>query len=141
MELEVSGMESTTAYRQLGEGAFALILLDWMGDFPDADNYLIPLLACTKEEGDRCLDGASAASGSFWAQPGLQDLLGRSERAEGQERRLLLQRIQRITAAGGAYLPLWLVAPRAWAQPGLEAPRFDGSGRLLLQALRRGAAS
>ncbi|WP_172820934.1 ABC transporter substrate-binding protein [Cyanobium sp. NIES-981] len=137
VQLEVTGMESTTAYRQLGEGAFTLILLDWMGDFPDADNYLIPLLACEKEEQHRCLEGASAASGSFWAQPGLQALLQRSESSSGAERRSLLQRIQRITAGANPYIPLWLVAPRAWAQPGVSRPRFDGSGRLQLQALTR----
>jgi peptide/nickel transport system substrate-binding protein len=135
VRLEVSGMESTTAYRQLGEGAFTLILLDWMGDFPDADNYLIPLLACSQEEGERCLEGASAASGSFWAQPGLQPLLRRSESSQGEERHAVLQRIQRITAAANPYVPLWLVSPKAWAQPGVSQPRFDGSGRLLLQAL------
>jgi two-component system phosphate regulon response regulator PhoB len=30
LQLELNGMEATTAYRQLGDGAFALILLDWM---------------------------------------------------------------------------------------------------------------
>jgi peptide/nickel transport system substrate-binding protein len=137
VQLDVTGMESTTAYRQLGEGAFTLILLDWMGDFPDADNYLIPLLACEKEEENRCLEGASAASGSFWAQPGLQTLLQRSESSTGPERTSLLQRIQRITAGAGPYIPLWLVAPRAWAQPDVSPPSFDGSGRLELQSLTR----
>jgi peptide/nickel transport system substrate-binding protein len=137
VQLEVTGMESTTAYRQLGEGAFTLILLDWMGDFPDADNYLVPLLACDREEGSRCLEGASAASGSFWAQPGLQLELQRGAASQGEERRAILQRIQRLTAAASPYVPVWLVAPRAWAQPQVSQPRFDGSGRLLLQELRR----
>jgi hypothetical protein len=29
------------------------------------------------------------------------------------------------------------VAPRAWAQRSVSQPRFDGSGRLLLQELQR----
>lgn len=137
--LEVSGMEATTAYRQLGEGSFPLILLEWMGDFPDADNYLVPLLGCEQERGERCLKGASAASGSFWAAPGLQAELSHSAQLSGTSRELLLQRIQRRTAAASPYLPVWLVAPRAWARPPLTAPRFDGSGRLLLQQLARPA--
>ncbi len=135
VQLEVTGMEATTAYRQLGDGNFPLILLDWMGDFPDADNYLTPLLACDKAEGDRCLAGASAASGSFWTAPGLTTDLERSSRITGPERRLLLQRLQRRTAAASPYLPLWLVAPRAWARPYVSQPRFDGAGRLLLREL------
>ncbi|WP_396096694.1 MULTISPECIES: ABC transporter substrate-binding protein [unclassified Cyanobium] len=137
VELEVTGMEATTAYRQLGEGAFPLILLEWMGDFPDADNYLVPLLGCEEAQGERCLKGASAASGSFWAKPGLQLDLERSASVAGPARAALLRRIQRQTAAANPYLPVWLVAPRAWAQPSISQPRFDGSGRLLLQELTR----
>ncbi len=138
VRLEVSGMEATTAYRQLGDGSFPLILLEWMGDFPDADNYLVPLLGCEQEQGGRCLKGASAASGSFWAAPGLQAELSRSAQLNGPARGQLLQRIQRQVAAAVPYLPVWLVAPRAWARPPLAPPRFDGSGRLLLQHLGEG---
>ncbi|MFM7548426.1 MAG: ABC transporter substrate-binding protein [Cyanobacteriota bacterium] len=138
VRLEVNGMESTTAYRQLGDGAFPLIMLDWMGDFPDADNYLVPLLGCDKERGNRCLKGASAASGSFWAAPGLQEQLRRSAALQGARRLTLLQQIQRRTASANPYLPLWLVAPRAWARPPVSTPLYDGSGRVLLQALERG---
>ena len=141
VELEVTGMEATTAYRQLGEGAFPLILLEWMGDFPDADNYLVPLLGCEEAQGERCLKGASAASGSFWAKPGLQQDLERSASVAGPARAALLRRIQRQTAAANPYLPVWLVAPRAWAKPGISQPRFDGSGRLLLQDLARNPTS
>ena len=137
VELEVTGMEATTAYRQLGEGAFPLILLEWMGDFPDADNYLVPLLGCEQARGERCLKGASAASGSFWAKPGLQQELERSASLTGPARAAQLRRIQRQTAAANPYLPVWLVAPRAWAQRSVSQPRFDGSGRLLLQELNK----
>ena len=135
--LEVSGMEATTAYRQLGQGAFPLILLDWMGDFPDADNYLVPLLSCDQAQGQRCLQGGSAASGSFWTRSGLPQELQRSASLRGEARTALLQRIQRQAAAATPYLPLWLVAPRAWAQRTISQPQFDGSGRLLLQNLRQ----
>ncbi len=135
--LDVSGMEATTAYRQLGDGAFPLILLDWMGDFPDADNYLVPLLGCDEQSGDRCLKGASAASGSFWAAAGLQQQLLESAALRGNARLPLLHTIQRRAAAAHPYLPVWLVAPRAWARPPVSRPRYDGSGRVLLQELHR----
>ena len=140
VSLEVTGMEATTAYRQLGDGAFPMILLDWMGDFPDPDNYLVPLLGCEQAQGNRCLKGASAASGSFWSQPGLELALQRSASVSGPGRAALLRRIQRQTAAATPYLPVWLVAPRAWAQRRVSQPRFDGSGRLLLQDLRTSGA-
>jgi len=129
-------MESTTAYRQLGEGAFASILLEWMGDFPDADNYLIPLLGCEESEGQRCLKGASAASGSFWTRPGMAADLRRSESLQGAERIALLRQIQRETAQASPYIPVWLVSPRAWAQTRLSTPVFDGSGRVVFSLLQ-----
>jgi peptide/nickel transport system substrate-binding protein len=133
--LQVTGMEATTAYRQLGDGVFPLILLDWIADFPDADNYLMPLLGCDQSQGSRCLRGASAASGSFWSEPGLEERLVRSARLDGEPRRRLLDQLQVRTAAAVPYLPVWGVAPRAWARPRLRTPRFDGSGRLLLGEL------
>ncbi|MBM5802287.1 MAG: ABC transporter substrate-binding protein, partial [Cyanobacteria bacterium K_DeepCast_35m_m2_023] len=137
VDLKVQGMESTTAHRMLGEGAFPLIVLDWMGDFPDADNYLVPLLGCERARGDVCLKGGSASSGSFWTRPGLAGELQRSASLDGPARLALLRRIQRQAAAASPYLPLWLVQPRIWVRPELAEPRFDGSGRVLLQELRR----
>ena len=136
VQLEITGVESTAAYRQLDKGAFPMILLDWAGDYPDPDIYLVPMLACSRAEGSRCLEGSSVAFGSFWSAPGLQQQLQASESLQGSARTALLQTIQQRAAAGAAYIPLWQVAPRAWAQAHLDVPRFDGTGRLILQALR-----
>ncbi len=137
ISLEINGIESTTAYRQLGAGAFPLILLDWSGDYPDANAYLQPLLGCRRAQANRCLAGDSAASGSFWSAPGLAAELAGLEVEQGPARQQLVTRIQRRVAAASPYLPLWRVPPRAWAQSWLATPQFDGSGRLVLQALQR----
>ncbi len=137
VSLQVSGMESTTAYDQLGKGSLALFLYDWMGDYPDPENFLVPLLGCAKARGDRCLEGNSALSGSFWTSAGLEQQLQRSSRVDGPERIGLLRAIQRRTARSNPYLPVWLMAPVAWTRPELEPPRYDGSGRVLLGELRR----
>ncbi|MEB3255963.1 MAG: ABC transporter substrate-binding protein [Synechococcaceae cyanobacterium] len=136
VELEVNGMESTTAYAQLDKGVFPMIQLEWVGDYPDADNYLVPLLGCDKPEGSRCRSGGSALSGSFWSEPGLEEALQRSSRIGGSPRLRLLEDIQRRTAAASPYVPIWLVAPVAWSRPTISKPRFDGSGRVRLGELR-----
>lgn len=141
LDLEVSGMESTTAYDQLGKGTLPLFFYDWSGDYPDAENFLVPLLGCEQAEGDRCLKGNAALSGSFWSAPGLEAELIRSSSLEGPERERLLRRIQRRTAAASPYLPVWLMAPVAWARPSLAPPRFDGSGWLMLAELQPRASS
>lgn len=135
VELEVTGVESTTAYRQLEQGVYPMIVLDWVGDYPDPDVYLAPMLACSESQGERCLKGSSVAFGSFWSGAGVQTLLEQSEAESGAPRRARLQRVQQLAAQGAAYIPIWQVTPRAWAQAHLKPPRFDGSGRVLLQEL------
>ena len=138
LQLKPEGMESTTAYSQLDKGAFTMILLDWLGDYPDAENYLTPMLGCGTAEGSRCLEGGSVLSGSFWTAPGLEGELQRSSALDGEPRLALLRNVQRRAGAGVPYLPLWVVTPVAWAQPRLRTPRFDGSGRVVFSALQAG---
>ncbi|MEA5421934.1 ABC transporter substrate-binding protein [Synechococcus sp. CCY9202] len=135
--LEVSGMESTTAYDQLANGALVLFFYDWIGDYPDAENFLAPLLSCQEPQGNRCAKGNSALSGSFWTAPGLDLELVRSSQVEGPERIALLRAIQRRTAAAVPYLPVWLMEEGAWSGAGVSPPLFDGSGRVRLEALHR----
>jgi peptide/nickel transport system substrate-binding protein len=137
VSLEVSGVESTTAYAQLDKGVFPMIQLEWVGDYPDADNYLVPLLGCDRGEGNRCFEGGSVLTGSFWTEPGLEETLQRSSTVDGPARESLLREIQRRTAAGSPYVPIWLVAPMAWSRPPVSRPRFDGSGRVVLSELSR----
>ena len=136
VQLEPTGMESTTAYSQLVKGAITMLFYDWIGDYPDAENFLVPLLGCIQASGQRCLKGNSVLGGSFWTAPGLEAQLQRSSEQSGPARLGLLHNIQRRAAGGVPYLPVWLSAPMAWARPSLSTPEFDGSGRVLLQNLR-----
>ena len=136
VQLEPTGMESTTAYDQLAKGSLVMLLYDWIGDYPDPDNFLSPLLGCEQSRGNRCLKGNSALSGSFWTEPGLQQALVRSTELEGDQRVALLQAIQRRVAAASPYLPVWLMAPVAWSRPSVSRPRYDGSGRVQLADLK-----
>ena len=135
--LDLDGVESTTIYRQLGEGAFKAVMLDWRGSYPDPEAYLTPLLSCTSVEGNICMEGEAAISGSFWSAPGLQTALLKSDTLTGDARRSALDRVDHLSADGAAYIPVWLDSPRAWAQLTLNPPRFDGSGQLMLAELER----
>ena len=106
-----------------------------------SENFLTPLLGCQRSVGERCLEGNSVLSGSGWTAPGLEEQLVHSSRKDGPQRLALLGAIQRRAAAGVPYLPLWRMAPVAWARPRVQALTFDGSGRLVLSALRRQVAT
>ena len=86
LALKLDGVESTTVYRQLGEGAFQAVMLDWRGSYPDPAAYLTPLLSCSEANGSICERGEAAISGSFWTAPGLEDTLLRSDRSRGAAR-------------------------------------------------------
>ncbi len=133
--LLLDGVEATTVYRQLGKGAFQVVMLDWRGAYPDPEAYLAPLLSCTKSKGFVCLDGEAVVSGSFWTSPGLEQLLLSSDQLFGEDRFDQLREIEQIAADGLPYVPVWLVKPKVWLQPYLEPPVFDGSGHLMLQLL------
>ena len=137
VQLEATGMESTTAYSQLAKGAITMLVDDWIGVYPDAENFLTPLLGCDQARGQRCLKGNSVLGGSFWTAPGLDQQLQRSSELHGPARVGLIQTIQRRAAAGTPYLPVWLSAAVAWARPGLSTPEFDGSGRVRLHQLHQ----
>ncbi|MGC6483972.1 MAG: ABC transporter substrate-binding protein [Synechococcus sp.] len=136
LRLNLEGVESTTVYRQLGEGAFKAVMLDWGGSYPDPEAYLTPLLSCSQSRGNVCEVGEAVISGSFWTQPGLEEALRRSDESQGVTRLQQLLRIDARAAEGAAYLPVWLVTPKAWAQTHLAPPEFNGSGQLLLARLR-----
>ena len=140
--LDLDSVESTTVYRQLGEGAFQAVMLDWRGSYPDPEAYLTPLLSCSQHHDAVCSEGEAAISGSFWTRPGLQEALELSDRLKGPERTRQLRWIQTQASEGSAYIPVWLVAPRAWSRTSLRPPQFDGSGHLklaeLMQATQQG---
>jgi len=123
-------------YRQLGEGAFQAVMLDWRGAYPDPEAYLAPLLSCKEAEGSVCKRGEAAISGSFWTAPGLNNTLLRSDRSRGDDRQRDLESVERMAAEGAAYIPVWLVTPRAWSSTALATPEFDGNGQVVLARLQ-----
>ena len=111
-------------------------MLDWRGSYPDPEAYLAPLLSCRESRGSVCDRGEAAISGSFWTAPGLEDTLLRSDRSRGDARLQDLVIVERMAAEGAAYIPVWLVAPRAWSSTALATPEFDGNGPVILARLQ-----
>jgi len=128
VHLTLNGVESTTVYKQLGEGSFEAVILDWSGSYPDPEAYLSPLLSCKRAKGNICEKGEAVAGGTFWTAPGLQEALRRSDTLEGNPRLQELTSVDAIAARGAPYIPVWFVAPKAWAQLRLNPPIFNGNG-------------
>ncbi len=137
IEITLNGIESTTVYKQLSEGAFEAVILDWTGAYADPEAYLTPLLSCNEINNNSCLKGEAVFSGSFWGNNNVQELLGKSEELEGLNRLKTLKRVEQLAAQGGAYLPIWLVNPKAWSLKDISQPEFSSDGLIILQNLKR----
>ena len=135
VQMTLNGVESTTVYKQLSEGAFEAVILDWGGSYPDPEAYLFPLLSCERSSGNICEAGEAVDGGTFWTTPGLQDALRRSDMLQGEKRMEELTTVDAMAARGTPYIPIWSVAPKAWAQRRLTPPTFNGSGLVNLARL------
>ena len=137
LEITLNGIESTTVYKQLSEGAFEAVILDWTGAYPDPEAYLTPLLSCNELNNNSCLKGEAVFSGSFWGDKQLQELLEKSEELEGESRLNNLIKVEKLAAQGGAYLPIRLVNPKAWSLKDISQPEFSKDGLIILKNLER----
>ena len=137
IKISLNGVESTTVYKQLSEGAFDAVILDWTGAYADPEAYLTPLLSCTEIDNNNCIKGEAVFSGSFWGNSKLQELLERSEELEGDNRLNTLIRIEQLAAKGSSYLPVWLVKPKAWSLKNISQPEFSSDGLIILKDLKR----
>ena len=63
--INIYGVESTTIYKNLSEGLYPAVILDWTGEYSDPIAYLSPLVSCKDYLGEICLEGESVFSGSF----------------------------------------------------------------------------
>ncbi|MBW3042311.1 ABC transporter substrate-binding protein [Prochlorococcus marinus] len=137
IKISLNGVESTTVYKQLSEGAFEAVILDWTGSYPDPEAYLTPLLSCTKINNNTCLKGEAVFSGSFWGNNKVQELLNKSEELEGENRLNTLVKVEELAAQGSSYLPVWLVKPKAWSLTDITQPEFSNNGLIILKNLKR----
>ncbi len=137
IQITLNGVESTTVYKQLSEGAFEAVILDWTGAYPDPEAYLTPLLSCNKMINNNCIKGEAIFSGSFWGDNNVQELLKKSEESKGESRLNILIKVENLAAQGGAFLPIWIVNPKAWSLKDISQPEFTSDGLIILKKLKR----
>ena len=133
--ITINGVESTTIYKNLKDGIYPAVILDWTGSYSDPEAYLSPLLSCNKFEGKICFEGESVFSGSFWASKEVHKLFLESENLKGEERLKKLIEIEKIASESLPYLPIWISSQKAWTQNYISKPKFNGAGRIIMSDL------
>lgn len=122
LQLELKGIESTTAYKNLDKGAYPLFLLDWLPDFLDPDNYIQPFLECSKGSPTTgCEDGSSFLQGSFYYSDRANQLIDQSRRTQNSaQRQQLFTELQTLLAQDIPFIPLWQSKDFLFAQKNVE---------------------
>tara|TARA_Y100001968_G_scaffold333928_1_gene401267 strand:+ start:9179 stop:10780 length:1602 start_codon:yes stop_codon:yes gene_type:complete len=136
ISFRLNGLESTSIYKQLSEGIFDAVILDWRGAYMDPEAYLSPLLSCEESEDNICFKGESVIGGSFWNNSKIQIKLKESESIYGENRLLKLREVEELAAKDIPLIPLWFVRPRAWSQKNISKPEFDERGQLLVNKIK-----
>ncbi|MEL7038019.1 MAG: ABC transporter substrate-binding protein [Cyanobacteria bacterium J06592_8] len=109
LQLELKGVEATTAFENLDKGVYPTFLLDWYADFLDPDNYLQPFLDCAKGSPEKgCEEGASQSQGSFYYNDRVNQLIDKQRQEQDpQARQAVFDELQGILAEDVPYIPLW----------------------------------
>ncbi|MCL1472185.1 ABC transporter substrate-binding protein [Argonema antarcticum] len=127
LQIQPQAVESATFFANIRKGIYQSALLDWYPDFTDADNYIQPLLSCTKgSEATGCEQGASQSQGSFYYSDRMNKLI-QQERAEQnpQKRKQIFVEIQDLLAKDVPLIPLWQSKDYAFAKKGLQGVQLD----------------
>lgn len=127
VEIQPKGVESPTLFSNLSKGIYQSALVDWYPDFPDADNFIHPLVSCTKgSETTGCQEGASKSQGSFYYSDRMNKLIEQQRTEQDSEvRKQIFAEIQQLLATDVPVIPLWQAKEYAFAQKSIQDVKLD----------------
>ena len=139
MQLEVKGIDSTTAYQNLDKGAYPIMLLDWTPDFIDPDNYIQPFLECAKGSKDKgCEDGSSFLQGSFYYSDRANQLIDQSRKEQNPAiRKQLFAELQNLLVQDVPFIPLWQNKDYLFVQNKIQGARLEATQKIPFAALHK----
>ncbi|HEY9600150.1 MAG TPA: ABC transporter substrate-binding protein [Allocoleopsis sp.] len=141
VDIQPQPVESPTLFGNIGKGIYQSALVDWYPDFPDADNFIQPLVSCSKgSEATGCQEGASQSQGSFYYSDRMNQLIAqeRTER-DAQKRSQIFAQIQELMAKDVPLIPLWQPKEYAFAKKGLQDVKLDPIQQLPLWKIAKRA--
>jgi peptide/nickel transport system substrate-binding protein len=127
VQVQLSSVESATAYNNLDKGTYPIFMLDYYGDFYDPDTYIQPFLACAQGSPQGgCKEGATVSQGSFYYNARINQLIDQERQAlDDSKRQQIFAEIQTILAQEVPFIPLWQNKDYAFAQRNIEGARLE----------------
>lgn len=127
VEIQPQAVESATFFANIPKGSYPSVLVDWYPDFSDPDNYIQPLISCSKgSEATGCKEGASQSQGSFYYSDRMNQLI-KQQRSEKDpaKRQEIFTEIQTLLAKDVPLIPLWQTKDYAFARKGITNAQLD----------------
>jgi peptide/nickel transport system substrate-binding protein len=139
VQVNLDSVESTTAYKNLDKGTYPTFMLDWYGDFYDADNYIQPFLSCERGSVAKgCEKGQSKAGGSFFFSDRANQLIDQQRKeADPAKRAQLFRQLQQILVQEVPYIPLWQNRDFVFAQKGITGIQLQPSQQFPFSTLKK----
>jgi peptide/nickel transport system substrate-binding protein len=138
-QINLDSVESTTAYKNLDKGTYPMIMLDWYGDFYDADNYIQPFLSCERGSVAKgCEKGQSKAGGSFFFSDRANKLIDQQRKEVNPAKRAqLFSQLQDVLVQEVPYIPLWQNKDFVFAQRSIQGIQLQPSQQFPFWTLKK----
>ncbi|MEA5572119.1 ABC transporter substrate-binding protein [Calothrix sp. UHCC 0171] len=139
LDLQINGIDSTSAYKNIPQGAYATTLLEWYPDFLDADNYVQPFLQCEKGSLEKgCEKGGSVSQGSFYFSEKMNKLIeAQRQEQDAGKRKQYFAEIQDLIAKEVPYIPLWQKKDYVFAQNSISGVQQDATQLLIYSGIKK----
>jgi peptide/nickel transport system substrate-binding protein len=139
VQIELSSVESATAYQNRSKGIYPIFLSDWYGDFFDPDGYIQPFLACAEGSVTAgCKEGGSQSQGSFYYSDRVNQLIDQERQEQNPaKRKQIFAEIQDILAEDVPFVPLWQNEDYAFAQQGINGVRLEPTQQFIFAPMKK----
>ncbi|WP_239125313.1 ABC transporter substrate-binding protein [Leptolyngbya sp. CCY15150] len=139
VDVTLQGVESATAFENLGDGIYPTFILNWYPDFYDVDTFIHPFLHCDEGSPETgCTSGQTQAGGSFYYSDRVIDLVNQQRlESDVDARRAIIAELQQSLIEDVPYVPLWQKKDYAFSQPSVDGFSIQPTQQVLFWQLSK----
>ena len=139
VDVTLQGVESATAFENLGDGIYPTFILNWYPDFYDVDTFIHPFLHCDEGSPETgCTSGQTQAGGSFYYSDRVIDLVNQQRlESDVEARRAIIAELQQSLIEDVPYVPLWQKKDYAFSQPSVDGFSIQPTQQVLFWQLSK----
>ncbi|MBD2580325.1 ABC transporter substrate-binding protein [Oscillatoria sp. FACHB-1406] len=139
LKFEPQAVEGATFFKNVADGIYAATLSNWYPDFLDPDNYINPLVACSKgTETEGCTEGGAKSQGSsYWNKDVNEEIQQQRKEKDAAKRKEIFAKIQEQIAADVPYIPLWQNKEYIFVKNGVEGVKLNPAQSIPFASIKK----